>query len=61
MAVRPTTGSDSQPIRKSCSASRAGRKPGLASARHLGLLGLNLLPGLKREVMWQNLGFGRQA
>lgn len=39
----------------------SNRWPGLASARHLGLLGLNLLPGLKREVMWQNLGYGRQA
>lgn len=37
----------------------SNRWPGVAGARHLGLLGLNLLPGIKREVMWQNLGYGR--
>ncbi|MGH8480873.1 MAG: FAD-dependent monooxygenase, partial [Nevskiaceae bacterium] len=31
--------------------------PGLAGARHWGLLALDLLPAVKREVMRQNLGF----
>ncbi|MGH8443483.1 MAG: 2-octaprenyl-6-methoxyphenyl hydroxylase, partial [Nevskiaceae bacterium] len=31
--------------------------PGLAEARHWGLLALDLLPGVKRAVMRQNLGF----
>lgn len=39
----------------------SNRWPGIAGARHLGLLGLGLLPGVKREVMWQNLGFGRST
>lgn len=32
--------------------------PGLRSARHLGLLALDLLPGVKQEVLRRNLGFG---
>jgi 2-octaprenyl-6-methoxyphenol hydroxylase len=32
--------------------------PGLAAARHLGLLALDLLPPVKEHVMRQNLGFG---
>ena len=39
----------------------SNRLPGLASTRHLGLLGLSLLPGFKRGVMRQNLGFGGRA
>lgn len=36
----------------------SNRLPGLQGARHLGLLGLSLLPPVKRAVLWQNLGFG---
>ncbi len=36
----------------------SNRIPGLAGARHWGLLALDLLPPLKQPVMWQNLGYG---
>jgi 2-octaprenyl-6-methoxyphenol hydroxylase len=36
----------------------SNRVPGLRGLRHLGLLALDLVPGLKSQVMWQNLGFG---
>lgn len=32
--------------------------PGLSSLRHLGLAGLDILPGFRRVVMQRNLGFG---
>ncbi|MDD3765371.1 MAG: 2-octaprenyl-6-methoxyphenyl hydroxylase [Nevskiales bacterium] len=39
----------------------SNRIPGLRGLRHLGLLALDLAPGLREAVMWQNLGFGGQA
>jgi 2-octaprenyl-6-methoxyphenol hydroxylase len=36
----------------------SNRLPGLAGLRALGLLGMELLPPVKRAVLWQNLGYG---
>lgn len=36
----------------------SNRLPGLRSLRHLGLLAVDLAPGLRDAVLWQNLGFG---
>ena len=35
----------------------SNRVPGLRGLRHLGLLALDLLPPVKKAVMWQNLGY----
>lgn len=35
--------------------------PGLRATRHLGLLALDLLPGIKNEVMRRNLGYGGEV
>ncbi len=35
----------------------SNRVPGLSGLRHLGLLALDLVPGLHETVLWQNLGY----
>ncbi|TJY61060.1 2-octaprenyl-6-methoxyphenyl hydroxylase [Sinimarinibacterium sp. CAU 1509] len=39
----------------------SNRIPGLRGLRHLGLLALDLAPGVREAVLWQNLGFGGRA
>lgn len=39
----------------------SNRVPGLRALRHLGLLALDLVPGVREAVLWQNLGYAGRS